>query len=164
MLESICEIPVRDADGKVVAHVRVDEDDWLRYARYPWSLNDNGYAIGRGGRTVRRGESCHLLSRLIVGLEPGDERRADHVNRDRLDNRRHNLRIVDGSGNAQNVTPREGCASPHRGVTFHRHSGRWQARVTVGGKTTALGYFDNEDDAAAAARDGRARLQPFAQD
>jgi hypothetical protein len=54
-----------------------------------WYLNGSataGYAVSTEHKRMV------LMSREILGLERGDKREADHENRDRLDNRRSNLR------------------------------------------------------------------------
>jgi hypothetical protein len=170
MLDSICEIPVycrpggagRDA-GEVAARVLVDEDDWLRFARFRWRLHD-GYAISTGSRRnpIGEPERHYFLHRLILGLDHGDKRRADHRNRDRLDCRRANLRIVTQAQNNQNVTA--SGAVPYRGVCLHTPSGRYFARVTIDGRTHSLGYHRTPLEAAAAAEAFRAEHMPFSEE
>lgn len=90
-------IPLHDAEGSVVAHTRVDAIDaeWLQQWR--WSVNPGGYAYRvDGNRTV-------LLGRLLLGLlDAGRRYQCDHINRDRLDNRRSNLRVVRPIRNSEN--------------------------------------------------------------
>ncbi len=171
--ESICEIPLCGKGGKVVARVRVDEDDWFRYARYRWTLNNNGYAIstlgtklahGQDGRFIYKGERKRavLLHRLILGMEPGDMRHADHISRDRLDCRRANLRIVTQAQNNQNLSVKG--AVRYRGVGLHKPSGLYYARVTVNGRTHSFGYYRDEAEAARVAADARARLMPYSEE
>ena len=80
----------------------------------------------------------------------------DHINRDRLDNRRANLRMATNAQNQANVTKRQGMTSRYKGVSRHTATGRWQARISVEGKQMHLGYFAHEADAARA-YDARAR-------
>lgn len=169
MIESVCEI----RSGAVVGHARVDEDDWFAFARYRWGLSANGYATsllgtalahGSDGRFVRKGprKRAQFLHNLIACPEEG--RRVDHINRDRLDCRRANLRLVTQAQNNQNLTPRRGCSSVYRGVSLHKASGRWHVRVTVGGINHFGGYFDIEAEAGAAASALRARYMPYSEE
>ena len=71
----------------------------------------------------------------------------DHVNRDRLDNRRSNLRVCTQSQNLANSPKLRGGSSRFKGVSIRR--GRWRAQIGISGKIIHLGYFTDE---AAAAR------------
>ena len=95
-------IPLRNRDGGTVAHTMVDVIDAWWLTKWRWSRNQSGYAYRvDGNRTV-------LLARLLLGLvDAGPLVESDHINRDRLDNRRANLRVV---------TPAENCAN--RGGVF----------------------------------------------
>lgn len=103
------------------------------------------------------------LHRELLGLSESDTREVDHINRDRLDNRRCNLRVVTHAQNGQNV-PAQGGTSPHRGVSFCRQTGRWRAHVMIDGKQNQLGRFDTEQEAAIAAAAFRRKHMPFAED
>lgn len=74
--------------------VDADDYDWLvNYGR--WYLGDTGYAIcQKGSKKVR-------MHRLVNDTPA--ERITDHINGNRLDNRRENLRTVDHSENNQVV-------------------------------------------------------------
>lgn len=118
-------------------------------AAHRWTLDDKGYAM----RYVRRdGVQLHQgMSRLILGLQAGDPRQADHVNGDRLDNRRANLRIVTNAENAQNMAAHSDARSAHRGVDWFVPHGKWRARAHIAGRSHHIGYFDDEAEAGAAA-------------
>lgn len=73
----------------------------------------------------------------------------DHINRDRQDNTRKNLRACSYSENNRNRPIAPNKSSKYRGVSFRR--GRWQVVIRVNGKLTWLGSHDNEHDAAAIA-------------
>lgn len=53
----------------------------------------------------------------------------DHINGDPGDNRWVNLREAARSENARNRRPDKGCASRFLGVSWHKHSGKWNARI-----------------------------------
>ena len=52
----------------------------------------------------------------------------------------------------------------YRGVSWRKDLEKWRAFVRANGKTISLGVFTDELEAAAAAREGRARLLPYAVD
>lgn len=148
-------IPLRRRDGTVVAHAIVDAADAEWVNQWRWHLSEKGYATRGSG--IR-------LHRALLGLVTGDEIEGDHIDRNRLDCRRSNLRSLPKGKNQQNRSPREGLTSRHRGVSWSKAASKWMAKVKVGGRTVHLGVFASEEEAAAAARDGRSRLLPFAID
>lgn len=149
-------IPLRARDGSVRAYAIVDAEDFERFGQLRWSLHSQGYAYRNVGKPRRN----VLLHRAIMGLEYGDRREVDHENRDRLDCRRENLRVVTGAANRQNVASR-GKGSRFRGVARWRGT-RWQATGRAGGRSVWLGVHENELDAARAAEAFRRERMPFA--
>lgn len=147
-------IPVYRRD-EVVAHANVDPSDHAVIAAHKWVLHPQGYAsrhVGRG--TV-------LMHRQVLGLAAGDGE-VDHINRDRLDNRRENLRVGSHADNMQNY-PSFGATSRFRGVCWLRGRERWQVTAKVRGRRVFLGYFTDELEAAKVAEAFRAEHLPFAQ-
>ncbi len=108
-----------------------------------WAVNEGYARSNMPGRPY--------LHRILLGLQPGDRTQVDHEDRDRLNNRRSNLRVATIRQQRHNQRSRTGTSS-HRGVSFYRRTGRWSAQVKLDGRKHHLGYFDHESDAAAAAR------------
>jgi hypothetical protein len=100
-----------------------------------WKKCPDGYAIAKSGGKI------FAMHRLIIGAKPGQI--VDHINRDRLDNRLENLRIVDASLNALNRGAR-GSSSKYKGVAKHKNG--WQVCVNK----KYIGLFRSEQDAAKA--------------
>ena len=120
---------------------------------------DRGYFKRRnyGGRPRRL-----YLHRVLV--EAPSHLCVDHINGDRLDNRRSNLRL---STHAENIQNRRGATAKsstgYRGVYFSKEHRRYYARVVVGGKHHNLGFFDSASEANKAVRKRRAILIPHSQ-
>lgn len=111
------------------------------------------------------GQRYVTMARVILGLERGDPREADHISRDRLDNRRCNLRILTKAQQQQNR--RATGKSKHRGVSFVKaraHRKPWRAQGKVDGVQHNIGHFATEQEAADAAREWRRVHQPFSID
>jgi hypothetical protein len=132
--------------------VLLDAEDIQALGRRKLSVGSHGYAQMWEQKTVT------VVHRWVLGLCKGDRRIGDHINGNRLDNRRSNLRIVDASGSSQNVSGRG--RSRFRGV-YPTRQGRWQAKVKFKGKYYCLGSFDTEEEAAAVADAKRRELMPF---
>lgn len=149
---SDCRLPVYGRGGVLLTHTLIDADDFEALADSTWKLLPNGYvfrSVPVDG--VWRTEQLH---RVILGLQRGDGKVSDHINRDRLDNRRANLRVVTPAQNAQNLSASAASASKYRGV--YRSRERWEACVKLRGKRHNLGSFPTELDAGAAAAQWRA--------
>ena len=88
-------------DWPEVITTQVDADVDLSY--YNLSTNNRGYIqLYVDGKR-------QLLHRHVMGLVPGDKR--DHVNGDKLDNRRVNLRVVSHAENNRFKGPTKFCKS-----------------------------------------------------
>lgn len=77
-------------------------------------------------------------------------RQIDHINGRRTDNRLSNLREASREENSRNSKVQSNNASGKKGVSFHKASGKWQARICADGKRHSLGVFESREDAAAA--------------
>ena len=124
----------------------VDPDDIVDISQYKWHITTKGYAARR--RRVSEGGGIELLHRRILGIEGSAQ--GDHINRDKLDNRRANLRTATGSQNQANRGLDKSNTTGYRGVTNPRRVPGYVAQINVGGKSIFLGYFRDKHDAAEA--------------
>ncbi len=152
-------IPLRARDRKTVrAYVIIDAADFAWASQWHWCLMAVGYAVRRA--TVNGRSEFFLLHRELMGLVKGDGLEVDHINHNKLDNRRANLRIVTRQGNRQNVASRRGSSSQYRGVAWDKAAGKWVAGIGINGKRKYLGYFTDEQEAAAVALAARREMLP----
>lgn len=121
----------------------VDGADYEYLRQFRWSHDGQGYAVtGKpGGGTVR-------MHRLLLGEPKGKV--VDHINRNRRDNRRENLRAITPMQNAWNRTPMANL-SGFKGVTLR--NGKWQASITCDGGKFVIGSFTTPELAALAYND-----------
>jgi len=108
--------------------------------------NDKGYiAI----KINRKSYKAHRLAWLYVyGVWPKDQ--IDHINHNKSDNRIANLREATNSENQKNRFLAKNNTSGMVGVSLVRHTGKWQARISVDGHRINLGCFENKLDAVSA--------------
>lgn len=144
-------VPLLRKDGLQVGEFKIDAADAVWVNQWTWRLVAGCYA-GRSRWARGHGHSeIVYLHRVLMGIGRGDRREVDHINRDRLDNRRSNLRVVSRRENAQNLTQRRGTKSGHRGVYWDDKRQRWWAQAEVDGRRHWGGYFTDLDEAAEAA-------------
>lgn len=127
-----------------------------------WTPVDHDIAVALGGRRLSLGSHGYaqmfdggkvtLLHRFIMECTPGDGRIVDHIDRDRLNNLRSNLRFVTASESTQNRR----IDNPFRGAHKHKRGSRWYATVQHERRVLRLGNFNTREEAAAAAAAYRA--------
>jgi hypothetical protein len=88
----------------------------------------------------------------------------DHINRIRSDNRFVNLRQATILQNSHNTKDRVNNTSGHRGVTWNKHSSKWQAQISIMGRNTYLGLFDSIAEAVAVRQQAVTKFHKFAQE
>jgi len=122
----------------------VDIDDSLRVtwacSWYAHEVKNQFYAMGQIQK--RRIYLHHFVLGILCGIE------VDHIDRDRLNNSKSNLRIVTHSENCANKTKFITNTSGFKGVYNER--GKWRARIECLGKSHSCGVFENIIDAALA--------------
>lgn len=107
-----------------------------------WSKNSQSYYVTSSGKTPDGKKCTILLHRFILGLEYGDTREGDHINRDSLDNRDENLRIVNVTEQKMNQRKQRRNTSGYKGVSFHKATGKWQAQININGMRKSLGVYE----------------------
>ncbi len=118
-----------------------------------WRLDARGYVIRYSERRIR-------LARAVMGNPPPGFV-IDHISRDKLDNRRTNLRFVPRAGNAQNKSAYRCNVTGFRGVYRRPDTGRYLAHAAVNGRLHRLGYFDTAEAAAEVAKQFRLKHMPY---
>ena len=130
----------------------VDDEDYDYLIQWKWSFN--GRYAARCVKSGGRSRSIYMHREI---MSPPCNMEVDHIDCDRLNNRRTNLRICTRAQNSKNRYGREG-ASQYKGVTFNKIAGRWEAGIGINGAKRSLGYYDTEQDAALA-YDEAARIE-----
>lgn len=113
--------------------ILIDDEDYKVVKDFKWYFATGGYARAYAGNYK------HIyIHNLIMG-----KKGIDHINGNKLDNRRSNLRVATRSQNAANSKAQVGKA--YKGITWHK-CGRWQVVV----KKKYIGLFVNPLEAAIA--------------
>lgn len=118
----------------------VDDDDFNKLSKYKWCLvnvtNNCKYAV----TTIK----CKQFSmhRVIMNIKNSNIF-VDHINRNGLDNRKENLRIVSCSENAMNASIRSDNKSGFKGIYWNKLSGKWHTQIWFNKKCIYLGSYDS---------------------
>lgn len=121
---------------QVVGQTLIEVGDLPKALEYRWNL-DKGYA--KAGNRLHR----HLLN-TPEGFD------TDHINGNKLDNRRSNLRIASRSQNLMNRGKTSNNKSGFKGVCWNKYRQKWHAQITKPDKKKHLGYFTDKNEAAKA--------------
>lgn len=127
----------------------VDNDIFDQVSEFNWHVDGRGYVKSslshqKGSKwgTVHKAKALHhVVMPPKIGVE------IDHINCNKLDNQRKNLRYVTRSINIMNGSRRSTNKSGHRGVCSWWRDGGWRAYAVVNGKQIHLGYFKELDEA-----------------
>lgn len=120
----------------------VDDEDYERVKSFGnWQLGTQGYAC-----FMRHGN--HYYIHYVV-LPRKEGFAIDHIDGDKLNNQKSNLRYCTLSQNQANRVLNKNNTSGYKGVTLHE-TGKWSARVNINKKRRQLGLFETPKDAALA--------------
>lgn len=134
----------------------IDSENAALVLGYRWHLHTGGYAISSRRDGSGKAHTVYM-HRLIIDA-PG-HLHVDHINGNKLDNRRANLRLATCSQNLQNIHQKTRNKFGYRGVCPSGRLNRpYQAQLTLNGKSIKLGRFKTVEDAARAAEEGRCRF------
>ena len=126
--------------------ILVDNDIFELVNKYTWTNNSRGYIVRYVGSSRTGKRQCISLHRFIMAPKKGEE--IDHINHNKSDNRRVNLRICSRQMNSFNSIPRGGSFK-YKGVHLRKH-GKYAASIMYNYHQNHLGYYNTEEDAAKA--------------
>ena len=109
----------------IIAYTIVSECDFEILNKVKWHKDKSRYA-------KRTSDLIHrFIYKEIMKIELTTKNIIDHINNDRLDNRRENLRIVDHSENARNHKKQENITSKYIGVHLNTEINMWISRIKI---------------------------------
>lgn len=128
---------------------QVDDADYEAVSYYTWSINNQGYVITNIGKGKYPGQRQRTLYQFLLG-KAVNGLTWDHINRDKLDNRRQNLRMVSRRAQERNKGARKDNPSGIRGVSWKRDAQRWYVKIRVDALRVHVGSFQTLPEAIAA--------------
>jgi len=116
-----------------------DLEDYDLIKNILWKTDDCGYARGYDVNTKK----LVRMHKIITNTDKNTI--VDHINRDRLDNRKENFRFASRSENRINSKTRSDNKSGIQGVRFEE--GKWRVRISYNGNYVHLGMYENFEEA-----------------
>lgn len=127
----------------------IDKEDLDVVQHFSWYIDEYGYI-----RT--KDYSCGIqsirLHRMVLHLED-PETKVDHINSNKVDNRKSNLRVCTQAENCMNRMMQSNNTSGYKGVCWKKGNNKWVARIRLNRKLIHIGYFTNKEQAALAYND-----------
>lgn len=143
IVDDIVYVKMSNSDNYVLC----DIDDWDNLKKYYWRENPRNHYIETSidRKTVK-------MHRLLLDKKDGYV--CDHINHNRLDNRRCNLRYASTHANNINTKLSKNNTSGYTGVSFIKNCQKWLAYIWIDRKMINLGYYKDINDAIQARKDG----------
>ena len=129
----------------------VDSDVWEQVKRFCWYENSRGYAeanVPAGARKSRR-----VMLHVMVFSDCPDGLFRDHINGNRLDNRRANIRYVTAQQNNHNHGRSKRNTSGYTGVRWEEDRQKWLVRIKVNNRDINLGRYSTLESAVEARKE-----------
>jgi hypothetical protein len=120
-----------------------DKEDYVKIKDFYWS-DKHGYVVAQTMQFTEARKMMHM-HRLIMNAP--DDKDVDHINHNKKDNRKQNLRIVSRQENMCNTSMKSNNKSGVVGVHFDKRFCKWVAQIGYKGKKIYLGSFLKFDDA-----------------
>ncbi len=131
--------------GKRGGFALIDDDDIDLIKTDTWNHQTLGYATAFD-RTPEGKPTRKFMHRVVLGAKKHQE--VDHINGNRLDNRKKNLRLVTSSQNKTNMPLRTSNKSGYRGVYWHPQHKLWWVYIKVNGRNCHFGLYPTVQEAA----------------
>lgn len=130
----------------------VDNKDFEYLSQWKWHVNMAGYAV--------RGKTPHLYMHRLVNQTPKGFH-TDHINHNKLDNRRSNLRTTTCSQNLMNSKISTINSSGHKGISLYKRHNVYHTYINVNKKRINLGHYKNIKDAIKVRKQAEEKYHAF---
>lgn len=138
-----------------VLKAQVDDDVFERASKYRWYLHTTGTVA----RNYKKAYKTHHVALSNEVFQKFDGSMFDHIDRNKLNNQRNNLRECSHAQNCANKSKQnKKTTSKYKGVSFYKRTGKWQAYIKHNYAQKNLGHFLSEEDAAKAYNNAAVKL------
>jgi len=117
----------------------VDDVDFEYLNQWKWRTDNTGYAKRKEWLPVEKKYRDLYMHRLINKTSFGFD--TDHINRNKLDNRKSNLRSVTKSRNQMNKGIQNNNTSGFKGIFFEKGKNKWRIRLSIDKNRISFGSY-----------------------
>lgn len=118
----------------------IDADMLESVQKYCWHVDSYGYFVSQTRTNDGKRKNIKMHQLLF-------DKWVDHVDRNKLNNRKYNIRSCTRNDNTHNSNIRSDNSSGYIGVSWNKTNNRWEARIMCNNKNIFLGGFSNKMDA-----------------
>lgn len=129
--DSFKQIPLSKGKSAII-----DSDVYQDVSQFRWYINSCGYAV-RNVKSTGKGQKTLFLHHYIMP-KPEETMETDHINGDKLDNRKINLRICTKSENQRNKRCGKNSSTGFKGVTWDKFLNKYKSKITYNKKAIEL--------------------------
>ena len=133
--ENTAEIILRNNKMDIVGKCIIDINDYNKIKCFKWRYS-HGYCVSN---------KIGSIHSFLLGKKDG--KCIDHINRNRLDCRRCNLRHTTYTVNGWNKGKQSNNTSGIVGVSWNKKKNKWESHIKIQYGKKFLGYYNNIEDA-----------------
>lgn len=147
--DNIAKIQLYNIRQEVIGEALIDVEDISRVSQYKWRLSKGGTERSKCANVLTgNGKETYTNSLHRHIMDCPDEMYVDHINGNRLDNRKVNLRICSNQENNFNTVKRSINTSGYKGIWYDKTRDKWCSEIKVNGKKIFIGRYINIENAA----------------
>jgi len=135
-------------------HFLIDEEDIDLVNEYRFHLNWKGYVIS----SPNENKKCVYLHWIVLGLKEKPAFQVDHINRNKTDCRKKNLRPVTNQQNAMNRGLMKTNKSGYVGAFYYPPRGYYVSKICINNRRISLHHSEDLIECAQAYNIARAFL------
>ena len=126
-----------------------DKEDFEYVKKYYWYIDTTGYVVHKYNSKTK-GKTYYLHREL---MSCGKEKFIDHINNNKFDNRKSNLRLATAQQNTFNKSIQKNNTSGVPGVFYIKNTNKWLATIGYNNKNINLGSFKDKSKAIIARKE-----------